>query len=126
MEDSPATLRLLRGVDRPNLTTNLQLPLVKEDWTVSVAALSHTTTHIHIHNWTEDLGVGDLTFLEEGKFDWEPVVRHLVKDLGRSVCLSVEHADHGKRHDPWETAQHDGPYLRELRERILGVGGEKK
>ncbi len=115
MEDSPSTLRLLKAVNRPNLTTNLQLPLLNEDWQVSVKALASTTTHIHIHNWTIGLGEGDLTFLGEGAFDWKLAVNAL-KDNGRdTLTLSVEHVDHNKRHDPWEVAQRDGIYLNQLR-----------
>jgi sugar phosphate isomerase/epimerase len=115
MEDSPSTLRLLDAVNRPNLTTNLQLPLVGETWEQSMAALAATTTHIHIHNWTRALGDGDLTFLEEGAFDWAPVVRGLTDKRRDSLTLSVEHADHGQRDDPWETARRDGAYLGRLR-----------
>jgi len=85
----------------------------------SLAALGPFTSHIHIHNWTQGLGAGDLTFLEEGKFDWEPVVRNLVFELRRPLCLSVEHADHMGQHDPWETARRDGPYLQRLRREVL-------
>jgi sugar phosphate isomerase/epimerase len=118
-ESGPTTLRLLAGVDRPNLTVNLQLPMHNEPWQTSLELLGRYTTHIHIHNWTIALGEGQLTFLNAGKFAWEPVVSHLVRDLHRDVCLSVEHADHGRLHDPWETARRDGPFLRRLRETIL-------
>lgn len=117
MEVSPSALRLLTGVARPNLTTNLQLPLHHEDWQVSLNALTPYTTHIHIHNWTRALGEGELTFLADGVFDWRPVVRHLSRH-GRSVCLSVEHVDHGGRHDPWETALRDGPFLQTLKQDV--------
>ncbi len=116
MEDSTATLRLLHGVDRSNLTTNLQFPLRDELWPISVAALASTTTHVHIHNWTEGLGQGDLTFLEEGAFDWMPVIAALLASEPGPLALSVEHADHGGRHAPWETARRDGAYLQRLRE----------
>jgi sugar phosphate isomerase/epimerase len=115
MEDSTSTLRLLEEVGRSNLTVNLQLPLLNEDWKTSLERLAERTTHIHIHNWTEGLGEGVLTFLEEGAFDWLPVVREMVR-RDRSVCLSVEHADHHGRHDPWETARRDGPFLQKLRQ----------
>ena len=118
MEDSIAALRLLDGVGRANLTTNLQLPLHDEDWRISLEALTPFTTHMHIHNWTRGLGDGDLTFLADGVFDWQPVVRHLLK-AGRSVCLSVEHANHGGRHDPWETARRDGQFLRTLKREVI-------
>ncbi|SDT94383.1 Sugar phosphate isomerase/epimerase [Verrucomicrobium sp. GAS474] len=120
MEDSPSARRLLDGVARPNLTINLQLPLLGEPWETSLAALAPMTTHIHIHNWTTGLGEGELTFLDEGGFDWEPVVRAIVeRGRGDSLTLSVEHAGHGGRHDPWETARRDGAFLRELRARVL-------
>ena len=118
MEDSASALRLLAGVARVNLTTNLQLPLRNEDWRVSLAALTPYTTHIHIHNWTRGLDDGELTFLADGVFDWRPVVRHLVQH-GRSVCLSVEHVDHGGRHDPWETARRDGQFLQTLKHEVI-------
>lgn len=117
MEDSGSVLRLLTDVARANLTTNLQLPLSNEDWRASLAALTPFTTHVHIHNWTRGVGEGELTFLAEGAFDWRPVVRHLIQQ-GRSICLSVEHTDHGGRHDPWETARRDGPFLQTLRREV--------
>jgi len=119
MEDSPSALRLIHEVDRPNLTTNLQLPLVREDWKISVEALAPTTTHIHIHNWTLGLGEGDLTFLDDGAFDWKPVVDTLKASGRASLTLSVEHPDHNRRHDPWETARRDGLYLNRLRSMLL-------
>lgn len=119
MEDSPSALRLLREVDRPNLTTNLQLPLVKEDWKFSVESLARTTTHIHIHNWTKGLGEGDMTFLGEGAFDWKPVLRALNGTGRDSLTLSVEHTNHNNRHDSWETAHRDGPYLNQLRSALM-------
>ena len=102
------------------MTTNLQIPFKGESWQTSLAALGPYTSHIHIHNWTQVPGESDLTYLGEGTFDWEPVVRKLVRDLGRSVCLSVEHADHSRGQDPWVTAAKDGVYLRALRQRIMG------
>jgi sugar phosphate isomerase/epimerase len=51
MENSAGALRVLREVQRPNLTVNLQLPLLGEEVTTSIAALGRYTTHIHIHNW---------------------------------------------------------------------------
>jgi sugar phosphate isomerase/epimerase len=121
MENSPPALRLLREVNRSNLTTNLQLPLFGEDWKVSLEALATATTHIHIHNYTEALGQGDLTFLGEGAFDWEPVVRALGLNGRPTLTLSVEHVDHGGRHDPWETAKRDGKYLNELRSSLTQI-----
>jgi sugar phosphate isomerase/epimerase len=120
MEDAPSALRLIKGVVRANLTTNLQLPLQGESWQTSVAALAAYTTHIHIHNWDDGLGEGALTYLGEGAFNWLPVLRALL-DAGRSLCLSVEPCDHSGRHDKWETARRDGPTLRAWRAQLLGV-----
>jgi len=120
MEDSVSALRLLGAVDRPNLTTNLQLPLVGEDWQASLRNLGPYTTHIHLHNWARemaDVSRAELTFLDAGIFDWRPVVGHIVHDCGRSLCLSIEHIGH---HDPWEVARRDGPYLQQLRAAVLG------
>jgi sugar phosphate isomerase/epimerase len=118
MEDSPNALRLLHGVDRPNLTTNLQIPFVNEDWQVSVAALKPFTTHIHIHNWTGGLEIGELTFLSEGVFDWRPVLRGLANNGRESLTLSVEHPNHNGTTDPWQTARRDGPWLNQLRAEV--------
>jgi len=116
MEDSPATKRLLAGVDRLNLTTNLQLPLRDESGETSLAALASTTSHVHIHNWTQGPGLGEMTYLEEGVFDWMPVVRELLAKGPGKLVLSVEHANHGGHHEPWETARRDAPFLRRMRE----------
>ncbi len=118
MEDSPSTLRLLEAVKRPNLTVNLQLPLREEDWRVTLRALAPFTTHIHIHNWTQGLGKGDLTYLARGAFDWEPVLTYLL-EKDRPICLSVEHPDHGE--GAWKTAEVDGPFLQALRRKLTGI-----
>jgi sugar phosphate isomerase/epimerase len=121
MEDAPSALRLLHGVDRENLTVNLQLPLLNEPWTKSLELLGDRTTHIHIHNWTGGLGEGDLTFLDAGKFDWRPVLEDLCVKRQRPLCLSVEHADHHGRDDAWESARRDGAYLNKLRAELAAV-----
>ncbi len=118
MENSVSALRLLRAVDRPNLTTNLQLPLLEEGWEESVAQLAPYTTHIHIHNWTEGFGAGEVTFLGEGAFDWTVVLEILLRKYGRPLCLSVEHPDHGGKDDPWETARRDAETLGDWREAL--------
>lgn len=115
MEDSPSALRLLHAVDHPSLTANLQLPLLEEDWETSVELLGPYTTHIHIHNWTGGLGLGAQTFLGEGAFDWIKVMDVLVGKYERSLCLSVEHPDHGGAADIRETARRDGKTLRQWR-----------
>jgi sugar phosphate isomerase/epimerase len=115
MEDASSTMRLIESVGHPNLTVNLQLPLLNEEWQVSLEALAIYTTHIHIHNWTQGLGEGELTYLAKGVFDWEPVIRYLL-ELNRQVCLSVEHPDHGE--GSWKTAEVDGAFLQEFRERF--------
>ena len=114
MEDSPSTLRLLNGVDRPNLTVNLQLPLCDEAWQVSLTQLAGFTRHIHIHNWEKALGEGDMTFLDAGVFDWRPVIAAILQQTPVNLTLSVEHPTHNGRHDSWETAQRDGRFLRLL------------
>ncbi len=119
MENAASTRRLLDAVQRPNLTTNLQLPLKDEDWRQSLDRLAANTTHVHTHNWTEGLGQGLLTFLEEGSFDWRPVVEELLARGPGHLVLSVEHADHNGCHDPWESARRDGAYLNRLRESVL-------
>ena len=124
MEDSAGALRLLSGVKRENLTTNLQIPLHREEWRVSVDALGRFTTHMHIHNWADSASAGnfggELTYISEGYFDWHPVLDALVRGHGRNLCLGVEHSRHGGKHESWETIRRDGPFLVGLRERVLG------
>ena len=119
MEDSDSTLRLLESVNHPALTVNLQLPLLDEAWEVSVQRLGAYTTHLHVHNWTQGLGAGELTSLAEGAFQWLPVLDDLVNRQQRSLCISVEHADHGGRMDPWHTARVDGFALKGWRMRLI-------
>ncbi len=114
MENSSSTLRLISSIGRPNLTVNLQLPLLNEDWKVSLEKLGAHTSHLHIHNWTRGMGEGELTYFCEGAFDWKPVFQRLLVDFRRTVCFSIEHADHGQKHDPLETIKRDGPFLRRL------------
>jgi sugar phosphate isomerase/epimerase len=115
-EDSTSALRLLAGVDRPNLTTNLQLPLVGEAWEVSLDGLAPFTTHAHVHGYLGEPG-GPMTWLSDpaNVFDWAPVVERVAVDRGRDLCLSVEHADHGRGDDIWDTVARDGPFLNRLR-----------
>ncbi len=120
MENSAGALRILREVQRPNLTVNLQLPLLGEEVATSITALGRYTTHIHIHNWAAGFGIATYTYLSAPGCDWYPLLGDLVHRQGRSLCLSVEHADHGE--GPWKTAELDGPYLVELRRRVLGAG----
>jgi sugar phosphate isomerase/epimerase len=120
MEDSPSALRLLQSVDRKNLTTNLQLPLVNEAWPISVDALARYTTHIHIHNWVGEMGTSEITFLDQGTFDWETVLKRVIPQSPGAFCVSVEHVDHGGRDDPWTVAERDGRYLNKLRKKLSG------
>jgi len=119
MENGPSALRLIHAVNRPNLTVNLQLPLLNENWEQSLNLLEHYTTHIHINNWPQKIGEPVITWLSEGVFDWSPVIHRLCVEKGRRVCLSVEHGDHYGRHDAWETARKDGPYLQALKKSVL-------
>jgi sugar phosphate isomerase/epimerase len=119
MEDSVGALRLIDGVKRPNLSTNLQLPLLDEDWQYTVRQLGPYTTHIHMHNWLEGMAMRDITYISEGWFDWIPVLTELVINQHRSICISVEHSTHGGRHESWQTALNDGGFMAKLRERVL-------
>lgn len=123
MDDSNGALRLLQGVARKNLSINLQLPFVGEAWHVSVDRLAAYTRHIHIHNWTESLGVGNITFLDAGRFNWFPVLERLEERGCESVCLSVEHITHDGRDSAMDTARRDGPFLTLMRERFLNLVG---
>jgi sugar phosphate isomerase/epimerase len=119
-ETSQSAQRLLRDVNRPNLTVNIQIPLADEPWDYSFHNLGPFATHLHIHNWHSpvmDFGDG-LTYLAEGWFDWESPLRYLVETLNRRLCVSIEHPKHGGKHDPWLTAEKDGKYLVGLRRRL--------
>ena len=61
----------------------------------------------------------NITFLSDGEFDWQPVVRALVRDYGRRVCLSIEHPRHNDRDSSWETVRRDGPFLAALRTAVM-------
>ena len=116
MEDSPSTQRLLALVSRPNLSVNLQFPLVGEQWQASVAQLGQHAVHLHMHDWSDRID-GTLCNIGEGVFPWEEAMRALAQ-WPQDRIWSVEHADHHGRHDPWATAAHDGPWLRNLRARL--------
>jgi len=117
MESSVSTKKLLGLVDRANLTVSLQFPLEGEPWPTSVAQLGSRTTHLHMHDWEGVIGHSPLTFLGSGTFPWEEALRALIPLAGNLTC-SVEHLDHGNRHDPWETVRRDGPWLQGLRTRL--------
>ena len=118
MDTSEGALRLLKGVDRPNLTANLQIPLRDEDWRETVESLGPYTSHIHMHNWHGEWLMSNLTFISEGDFDWTPLLRLLTQQHHRRVCLSIEHPRHTGKDDSWETARRDGPYLNALRQSL--------
>jgi sugar phosphate isomerase/epimerase len=120
MEDSPSALRLLAGVNRPNLGTNLQLPLASghEPIEVSLQALGRYTVHMHAHNYTALLDGRQLP-LGEGVLDYPDILTRLICD-GFHGCVSIEHANYGGTRDPWAVAAHEAVYLRALRERLAG------
>ena len=92
MEDAPSTLRLLSSVARDNLTVNLQLPLLDEDPQTSVESLAPYTTHIHIHNWLDGARpYQTLTFLEEGIFDWRPVIGEVLQQSKEPTPQAAGH-----------------------------------
>lgn len=118
MEDSPSTLRLIEGVGRSNLGVNLQLPLKDghEPIDTSIEQLGRYTWHMHAHNYTNLLG-GDLRTLGDGVLDYHDIVKRLAAQ-GFDGYVSIEHAHHEGKRDPWEVAEIEGAYLTALRERL--------
>lgn len=118
MEDAPSALRLLQGVDRPNLGTNLQLPLAdgRESVEISLRELGRFTIHMHAHNYTTFLN-GIQVPLGEGVLDYHAILTTLLRD-GFCGYVSIEHADYGGTRDPWVVAEHEGRFLQALRRRL--------
>jgi 3-dehydroshikimate dehydratase len=123
MEDTPNTLRLLAGVDRPNLGVNLQLPLADgaEPIDVSLDALGRYTVHMHAHNFSAIPGGAQLP-LGEGVMDYADIVTRLHADGFRGY-VSIEHVTYGGTRDPWAVAKQEGAYLVALRARLHGPTG---
>jgi sugar phosphate isomerase/epimerase len=118
MEDTPNTLRLLDGVNRPNLGVNLQLPLKdgQEPIDVSVNALGRYTWHMHAHNFSAYVGGVQLP-LGEGILDYPALLTRLMAD-GFDGYVSIEHATYGGKRDPWAIAAQEGAYLTHVREQL--------
>ena len=118
MEDTPNTLRLLQGVDRPNLGVNLQLPLKDghEPIDVSLAALGRFTWHMHAHNFSA-IPNGTQLPLAEGVLDYPALLTRLMAD-GFAGYVSIEHATYGGARDPWAIAAQEGAYLQQVRAQL--------
>lgn len=110
-DTSDATLRLLKEVDRENLTVNLQPPLRGETLQESAERLGPHVTHLHAHNW--EGGWGNFRYLDEGDEDFEAFLR-TVRRHGFDGYVSIEHAVS----DPFGFAEHNVAYLRDLFSRI--------
>lgn len=110
-DTSEAALRLLRDVDRPGLTVNLELPLRGEDFAQSAECLGHVVTHVHASNWVGEWG--KFTLLDQGVVDYEAFLSILAAH-GFDGYVSIEHA----KADPVGYARHDAEYLRTVFERI--------
>lgn len=110
-DSSDATLRILEGVDRPNVTVNLQPPLLGEEPLESARRLGPHVTHLHAHNWRG--GWGRFTNLEEGDYDFEEFMRILC-GYGFDGYISLEHTSR----DPEGVARHEIRYLRGLIARL--------
>lgn len=110
MEDSHSALKLINAVRSPSLVVNPQIPLMDEDPWYSLGRLAGHIGHFHAHNWSDEIG-GTITFLPRGIFDWETYLRKALRD-GFDGYVSIEHAP--AIGDPWEVAEVNGAYLREL------------
>ncbi|HEY3377914.1 MAG TPA: sugar phosphate isomerase/epimerase [Armatimonadota bacterium] len=118
MEDTPNTLRLLQGVNRPNLGVNLQIPLKDglEPVELSLAHLGRYTWHMHAHNY-RSIPNGEQCLLGEGVMDYSSILSRLLSD-GFSGYVSIEHASYGGTRDPFEVAALEAKYLLQLRDTL--------
>lgn len=119
MDTSESTLRLLSMTDRKNLCVNLQVPLTDgEDIFISARKLGRHTRHLHACNWKLKEGgswggVGELTFLSEGDYDFKEFVS-VLKSEGFDGYISIERPAHGGKHSPMETAGREIEYLKKI------------
>lgn len=116
MDTSDNALRLIEGVDRPNLKINLQVPIDGEDIFYSAQKLGKYTAHLHAHNWITRDGKINYTFLDSGEIDFERFIKTLQEE-GFDGYISIEHALH---HPVWETAEHEIRYLKNIIGRLSG------
>ncbi len=115
-EDSNTTLRLINYVDMPNLVANPQIPLMDEDPYYSLEKLKGHIGHFHTHNWSDKIG-GELTLISKGIFDWEAFLKQAILG-GFDGYVSLEHAKLSSPDDPWKAAEIDGPFFRELTQKL--------
>jgi sugar phosphate isomerase/epimerase len=106
-DTSDATLRILRGVNRPNLTLNLRPPLPGESIQESVERLGPYITHLHANNWKG--AMENYVYLDEGDIDFGAYLAALCRH-GFDGYVSIEHA----HRDPFGFAEHNIGYLRKL------------
>lgn len=118
MDTSKSIIKLLDDVNVKNLGVNLQVPLLNEDIFESAEKIGGYTIHIHAHNWLYGPeGKREMTFLDSGDEDFERFLRILYSE-GFNGYISIEHATHGGKHDPMQTAKHEINYLKDLTRRI--------
>jgi sugar phosphate isomerase/epimerase len=117
MFSSTSVLRLLEGVNRPNLGVNIQICLPGEDPWYTLEQLGPHAIHMHAHNWLGRVGGTELTWLDSGLLDYEEFLPKLLA-YGYNGYISVEHVDHTGKHDPWVTASVDGRYLGALKGKL--------
>lgn len=112
MDTSKSTLKLLRDVNRSNLKVNLQVPLDygKEDELESAEMLGDHVVHLHAHNYRG--GWDNLTFLDNGDYDFKKFVNILHKK-GFDGYISIEHGNYGG-YDPFEIAEHEINYFKNV------------
>lgn len=112
-DSSENALRILRAVDRPNCTLNLQPPLRNEDPLESARNLGPYVTHLHAHNWSGRWG--NFTYLGEGDVDFSAFLS-ILRSHGFDGYISLEHTSR----DPEGIARHEIVYLRSLIAKIEG------
>lgn len=113
METPETTLRLIEAVGCDNLRVNLQVPMCQceHDPYTCAEMLGEYTVHLHAHNWKGD--TNNLVCLADGDYDFGKFLSILV-DKGFNGFISIEHADHFGKDDPFEVAAKEASYLRTL------------
>ena len=112
-DTGPATVKLLNDTGMDNLKVNLQVPLDygKEDVYESARMLGEHVAHLHAHNWIG--GWPKLTYLDSGDYDFRKFVE-ILSSKGFDGYISIEHGDHMGTKDPFEVAQHEIKYLKQV------------
>lgn len=108
-DTSESTIRIIKGVNRENLSVNLQLPMRGEDFYESAEKLGPYVTHVHAHNWIGKWGSFVNLDDKRGDVDNYKFIS-ILRKKGYDGYISIEHT----HRDPEGIARHEIEYLRKL------------